>query len=470
MSFVLSPNMNLSIPTVGQEPGPNYALDVNSSLTLVDQHDHSPGRGVQITPAGLNINASLSIQGNNLTNVSNLVLTAQTSSSVLQALYVKPGTETPPLQDLWYNDSAGNAVQITSGGAINAVAANIPGESFSGGTFFWKQGTGSTTPANFDIGSITLRPNVALTTNGVVLGPPSGIGSQYNINLPLLPATPSFVVINNSGVMSTITESSVLPTNSGSQGQFIRQNASGLSQWENPVVNIQVKTSSYLALTSDDLILCSGTPFTVTLYTAVGNQGITIRIKKTDAPVGNIITIQGNAAETIDGLNVVTLNTQNECVTLVSDGANWQVMDHSIPSDPLAYTPTFLGAGTVTSTNTTWERRGRNIFVRGYLTAGSPSGPVGSISLPSILTIDTSSTGINKGNTTSNPGVMVGQFASNSPNIAGPLVTATGTATNQVYLTSGYNSSGNQTPINNWITSGQASFQFEVPITGWWGT
>ena len=36
MSFTNSPNMNLPIPTVGGEPGPNYATDVNSSLTLVD--------------------------------------------------------------------------------------------------------------------------------------------------------------------------------------------------------------------------------------------------------------------------------------------------------------------------------------------------------------------------------------------------------------------------------------------------
>ncbi len=64
------------------------------------------------------------------------------------------------------------------------------------------QGAGSTTPANFDIGSITLRPNVAATTFGVVLGPPSGIGSQYNINLPLLPASQSIVTIDNSGVMA----------------------------------------------------------------------------------------------------------------------------------------------------------------------------------------------------------------------------------------------------------------------------
>ena len=54
-------------------------------------------------------------------------------------------------------------------------------------TFEQAQDMLPTTPANFDIGSITLRPNVALTTNGVVLAPPSAISSQYQINLIFSP-------------------------------------------------------------------------------------------------------------------------------------------------------------------------------------------------------------------------------------------------------------------------------------------
>jgi hypothetical protein len=197
MSFVLSPNMNLSIPTVGQEPGPQYAFDVNSSLTLVDQHDHSPGKGVQITPAGLNINAALNFNNNPATNLSASVYNAQTSLSTLQAVYVIA-------PDLYYNDGNGNVIRITAGGIVNSTASTIPGESYSGGTFIWVQTQSGlpTTPANFDIGSITLRPNTAATTNGVILGPPSSIASQYNIQLPgnpsALPGT-SFLTLDTLG-------------------------------------------------------------------------------------------------------------------------------------------------------------------------------------------------------------------------------------------------------------------------------
>ncbi len=201
MASTLSSNMSLPIPTVGSQPGPDYAFNINASLTLIDQHDHSQGRGVQITPAGLNINTDLTLNDHSLTTISNLVFSTQVSSALPQALYVAPGTETPAINDLFFNDGNGNIVQITSAGAVNATAASIPGESYAGGTFFWKQGTGSTTPANFDIGSITLRPNTALTTNGVRLSPPSTISTQYDIAFPELPAATNILSMDVSGNM-----------------------------------------------------------------------------------------------------------------------------------------------------------------------------------------------------------------------------------------------------------------------------
>lgn len=181
--------MMLPIPGVGTEAGPNYALDINSCLTLIDAHDHSPGNGVPIGPSGMFINAALSMHNNPLQALSYASFTALNSpSSVLQSLYVAPGTETPVLQDLWFTDSAGNQIQLTSNGLVNATIGSLPGESYSAGTFFWKQGTGSTTPANFDIGSIVLRPNVAATTFGVTLTPPGSISSAWTMTLPSDPS------------------------------------------------------------------------------------------------------------------------------------------------------------------------------------------------------------------------------------------------------------------------------------------
>lgn len=237
MASTLSPNMNLIIPGVGTENGPNYAFDVNSSLTLIDQHDHSPGNGVQITPAGININADLAMNDNELTAVSAVVFSAVSSETEVQALYVKQGPETPLTNDLWFNDGNGNQVQLTSGGLVNATIASLPGESYSAGTFFWVQGNGSTTPANFDIGSITIRPNVAGTVNGVRVNPPSGISSQYDLNLPLLPVAQSFLLLDSSG---NITAS--VPVSLGITGSMIANGTITLNKLATSVLQWNTQT------------------------------------------------------------------------------------------------------------------------------------------------------------------------------------------------------------------------------------
>ncbi len=204
MTSITSTNMLLTIPTVGLEPEPTYAFDINTCLTIIDSHNHSAGSGVQITPDGMDISTDLDIQSNDLLNVSELVFSASGSaSSTLMSLYVAPGSEGPAINDLWYTDGNGNEIQLTSAGLVNATIGNLAGQSYASGTFIWKQGTGSTTPADFDIGSIILRPNVALTTFGVELSPPSAIASQYTINLPALPASTLPVQLSNAGVMTT---------------------------------------------------------------------------------------------------------------------------------------------------------------------------------------------------------------------------------------------------------------------------
>jgi hypothetical protein len=236
----LTPNMNLIVPTPGTngEPGPNYAYDQNQDLSILDSHNHSPGSGVQVTPAGLNINANLTFQNNQATNVYGIMFSSPATNTQTTFLYTAPQSG-GGIDDLFYNDGAGNVIALTKAGLVNATIASLPGESYAGGTFTWKQGAGSTTPANFDIGSITIRPNTAGTTNGVVLGPPSGIASQYNVQLPAVPASAtSFMTLDTSGNMAaniavvggltttnlaanTITGSNIANTNSITRSQTV---------------------------------------------------------------------------------------------------------------------------------------------------------------------------------------------------------------------------------------------------------
>lgn len=190
--------MGLLLPVIGTATGLQWQSALNANSAVLDSHNHSSGSGAQITPLGLNINSNLSFQNNSITNLFGVQFSVPQTSSLLTFLYTAPQSG-GGVNDLFFNDGVGNVIPLTKAGIVNATAASIPGESYSGGTFTWKQGSGSTTPANFDIGFVTLRPNTAGTTNGIQLQTPSGISSFYQMILPALPAAQNILTLDNSG-------------------------------------------------------------------------------------------------------------------------------------------------------------------------------------------------------------------------------------------------------------------------------
>lgn len=110
-----TPNMSLTLPEVLVTSGPTYATQINTALDVVDDHDHSTGKGKKITPSGLNINADLTLANNALTNTKLVQLTTQASVAVLGAIY-KQG------DDLYYRDGSNNEVRLTLGGNVNVSA------------------------------------------------------------------------------------------------------------------------------------------------------------------------------------------------------------------------------------------------------------------------------------------------------------------------------------------------------------
>lgn len=87
---------------------------------------------------------------------------------------------------------------------------------------------------------------------------------------------------------------------------------------------LATKTTTYTTTASDGVILCDATSaaFTVTLVTASGNSGLTQTLKKTDSSA-NVITIDANGSQTIDGSLSYALSAQYAWVTIVSNGSNW---------------------------------------------------------------------------------------------------------------------------------------------------
>lgn len=199
-----SPNMGLPVPGVGVTDGPQYATDLNSCLALVDAHDHSPGNGVLITPTGLNINADLVFNSNNLTLARSIRFASQSAPIAqptdLDCVYVSG-------VDLYYNDGNGNQVRITQSGGVAGSPGSIsnltsPASASyvaADSTFVWQ--SAANTAASLDCESVILRNSTA-NSKGLTLSPPNAMGADFSITLPALPASNLPVSMSNLGVMS----------------------------------------------------------------------------------------------------------------------------------------------------------------------------------------------------------------------------------------------------------------------------
>ena len=82
------------------------------------------------------------------------------------------------------------------------------------------------------------------------------------------------------------------------------------------------ESSAYTTVITDEVINCTANTFTVTLMSAVGIDGKPFTIKNSGM---GIITVDGDGAETIDGVATQTL-LMNESITVMSDGANWIII------------------------------------------------------------------------------------------------------------------------------------------------
>lgn len=114
--------MNLDLPVVSTTLGPEYAAKNNAAFESIDTHDHSSGKGVQIPVAGLNINADLSFGSNRASDLLSTKYTSQVAAlsgaSNVNSVSVAGG-------NLYYTNSSGTAIQLTSGGSIVSTPATF---------------------------------------------------------------------------------------------------------------------------------------------------------------------------------------------------------------------------------------------------------------------------------------------------------------------------------------------------------
>lgn len=141
-------------------------------------------------------------------------------------------------------------------------------------------------------------------------------------------------------------------------------------------------------------------------------------------------------------------------------------------TDPIAFAPVYSGMGSVSLNSGFYWRVGKMLNFYGSVTTGTLSASQATISLPSLpaaLSLDPTWLSIN--NTSSNPGMVVGDAAQASANLSGYLVTAPATSALLIYVGAARTANGVITPqvgTSTWMGNNNVtSLKFSVPIAGW---
>lgn len=353
-NVIVSPNMNLPVPVVGVDPGPDYATNINNSLTIIDQHTHLAGSGVLITPGAININSDLPFQGNNLTLARTIRFQPQSSgftpgASDIGALY-------EIVNDLYYNDGTGTQIRITQSGSLAGAAGTITGlpsgtasASYAAGTFTFQSAT--LTAANVDGASFIFRNNTA-SSFGLTLSPPNALSADYSLFLPTIPAQTNVMTLDNAGNMGSITYDAV-----GQNMTFLGANAVAASRTRSIGVNVGLGGVA-ISGSSGTQHVSGGTPVVIT------NNGIQIVTSGRPVFVGlagvaaqqAYIQSQGSLS-TITLTNVTNTNASEQRFDVTSGQAfipptAFSFIDFSVSGAPGTYTyEAFITSGNANVVN-----------------------------------------------------------------------------------------------------------------------
>ena len=188
-------------------------------------------------------------------------------------------------------------------------------------------GIGTTSPSNdLDVEG-SGEAATAIDINNISTGDPK-------INFQLGGSSPTFSMgIDNSDADKFKIGTSALETNtrftidaSGNVGLGTTSPLSTLDIQGSMGYKVSSITAATTLNATHNVLLCNNGPYTVTLPAANVNTGRVYKIKNID-PQGDVITIDANASETVDGALTFALQPYKHAVTIISDGANWHIID-----------------------------------------------------------------------------------------------------------------------------------------------
>jgi hypothetical protein len=192
-----TPNMALVLPT-NHGSADTWDTILATVFGLIDAHDHTTGKGVQVPSLGLKINADVPwTYGGTSYAITSLLAAAFTPSpaagvaSYTSAMFVNSADG-----ELYWRTAGGSNVKMTSGTALNVVAfsGGIGGDYSAVGALasfddasdsYWLQQQGSPRPwAGLRVGNLDIYQQAASIVNRVRISSPSALAASYAITLP----------------------------------------------------------------------------------------------------------------------------------------------------------------------------------------------------------------------------------------------------------------------------------------------
>lgn len=212
-------NMSLVMP---DEDG---SLDVwdtilNTLFGVVDAHDHTTGKGVQVPSAGINIDADIPAGTNAITGLRAIDFTAVAAATV--AGYAGAFFVNSADSELYYRTTSGSNVKITNGASLNvATFAGGIGGDYSAvsalldyddatDTYRFRQEVSSAVRQYGKISSADLKlfeykaaGDPSVPSFGVTLQSPAALAASYTLTLPgALPGSTLLMQCSSAGVVT----------------------------------------------------------------------------------------------------------------------------------------------------------------------------------------------------------------------------------------------------------------------------
>jgi len=250
-------------------------------------------------------------------------------------------------------DGSVTAAKIANGAVTDAKINDVAASKITGAVAIANGGTGATTASgartNLGLATVASSGSYNDLTNKPTI-PAAQVNSDWNavsgiteiLNKPTLGALAAKSSVDLSGSEATgVIHNDRLPTSakywsaatggihysSGNVGMGTATPHSPLHVAGAVATAIASKSAAYTITATDSVVTANATggAFNITLPTAIGVSGRQYTIKKTDAS-SNAVTVATTGAQVIDGSTTLSLATQYQFVTVVSDGVNWSIV------------------------------------------------------------------------------------------------------------------------------------------------